>query len=397
MNQQLRVALVTDAVYPGRHGGKESRYYEVARRLGTHADVRVYTIRWWNGSRAHRHDGMNLYAICPPVDLYAGGRRSIWEAVLFALACTRLFLHRFDVLEADHMPYLPLFVLKLVTWVKRKPFVVTWHEVWGPRYWRTYLGWPGVGAWWIERLAMKLPDRIIAASAATKSRLLAILGPGANITAVPNGVDLDRIRAVQPAADRTDIVIVGRLLGHKRVDLLLDAIAILHERGLPVTARIIGDGPEEAALRRHAQRTGIAPAVDFRTDVHAQDDLYALVKAGKVFVFPSEREGFGIAVLEALACELPVVTTTAPHNLAQLLIQHTGHGLVCSPTAEALADAITGILIRGGCDSSDAETAAWIETFSWSATADRIWQVLCADRVSDPHVPIGTPQLDGAA
>ena len=146
MNGRLRVALVTDAIYPGRHGGKESRYYEIARRLGTRADVRVYTMRWWDGSRVRQQDGMQLYAICPQVNLYAGGRRSIWEAVLFALACSRLLLHRFDVIEADHMPYLPLFVLKLITMLKRKPLVVTWHEVWGPQYWRAYLGWAGVAA-----------------------------------------------------------------------------------------------------------------------------------------------------------------------------------------------------------------------------------------------------------
>ena len=70
------------------------------------------------------------------------------------------------------------------------------------------------------------------------------------------------------------------------------------------------------ALHAQAQRLGIEAAIDFRHDVWEQKDVYALMKAARVAVFPTSREGFGIAVLEAIACGLPVVTTSAPDNLA---------------------------------------------------------------------------------
>ena len=122
--------------------------------------------------------------------------------------------------------------------------------------------------------------------------------------------------------------------------MLLDSIALLHASGLFVTCRVIGDGPLREALHAQAQRLGIEAVIDFRHDVWEQKDVYALMKAARVAVFPTTtREGFGIAVLEAIACGLPVVTTSAPDNLAQYLVAQSSSGIVCAPTAEAIADA----------------------------------------------------------
>src|SRR5262249_16114954 len=149
--------------------------------------------------------------------LYARNRRSVAQAVFFALGCLRLLWHRFDVIEADHMPYLQIPVLRMVTWLRRKRLVVTWHEVWGWRYWRQYLGAAGLLAWLLEWGVMRLPDEIVAASPQTRQRLLLFLSSQASITVAPNGVDLDTIRATDPDSAKTDFVIVGRLVAHKRV------------------------------------------------------------------------------------------------------------------------------------------------------------------------------------
>ena len=347
------VAMVTDAVYPYNPGGKEVRYHELTRRLARRADVHVYTMRWWPGPRTRTaEDGaVSFHAISPLYPLYTGGRRSLREAGLFALGTLRLITRRFDILEADHIPYLPVLTLRLVASVRRKPLVVTWHEVWGRAAWREYLGRPlGEAAWFTEWLAMRLPDHIIAASVQTADRLRAIIGTRVPITVAPSGIDLATIRATPPSPApgdaSADLVTVGRLLPHKRIDLLLGALAALREDGRPVTCRVIGDGPGRDALHARACDLGIADAVDFRHDVSTQQELYALVKAARVFVAPSEREGFGIAVLEALACGLPVVTTSAPDNLARHLAARDPASLVCPPTAPAIATAVATVLDR---------------------------------------------------
>ncbi len=372
--QRCVVAMVSDAIYPYHRGGKEVRYHELARRLAEHADVHVYTMHWWKGPSERTEGPVTFHAISGLHGLYTKNRRSVTQALFFAAACFRLLKSKFDVLEADHMPYFPVLALRVVATLKRRPLVVTWHEVWGRSYWRRYLGRAGLAAWMIESLAMRLPDHIIAASPQTAERLRTLGACRGPITEAPNGIDLDAIRSARPDEAATDLVVVGRLMAHKRVDMLLEAVALLHADGVPVTCRVIGDGPERLRLHRHAQTLGIQDAIDFRHDVGEQHHLYALIKAAKVFVFPSAREGFGIAVLEALAAGLPVVTTSAPDNLARHLAARSSGSIICDPSAPALAAAARRAL--AGCGSPSGDGESWLAEYSWETTARRVAEAL---------------------
>jgi glycosyltransferase involved in cell wall biosynthesis len=375
------IALVCDTIYPYSHGGREHRYRQLLPRLAELADVHVYTMHWWNGPRTYSDGGVTYHAIAPLLALYKDGRRSLRQALGFGLACLRLAWHDFDVLEADHIPYLQVLALRIVASLKGRPFIVTWHEVWSRSNWRQYLGWAGLAAWALESLAMQLPDHIIAASPQTAERLRAGLRRGIPITTVPNGIDLEAIRSSHSDADVTDIVAVGRLIDHKRVDMLLDVIAMLKARGMHVTCRVIGDGPERVALQERARMLGISGAVDFRSDVDEQKDLYALLKAARLFVSLSAREGFGIAVLEAIACGVPVLTTSAPDNLAWHLVAQYSQGVVCEPTAEAVAAAIEQVLAQAGhCRADDNSIDSWVADYDWAAMAGRLMGVYAQPR-----------------
>jgi glycosyltransferase involved in cell wall biosynthesis len=377
-DQRPVVAMVTDAIFPYHRGGKEIRYHELSRRLAGCAEIHVYTMHWWHGPRVRTDEAVTFHAISPLLPMYTQNRRSLKQAILFALACGRLMAVRFDVLEADHMPYMQILMLRFVATVKRKRFVVTWHEVWGKSYWRQYLGRAGFVAWFVERMAMRLPDHIIAASPHTAERLCAILGARASVSIAPNGIDLDTVHSSYPDESTTDLVVVSRLIGHKRIDILLDAVALLHAEGVPVTCRVIGDGPQREELRSYAQVKGVEWALDFRHDVREQKEVYALVKAAKVFVFPSAREGFGIAVLEALACGLPVVTTSASDNLAQHLVARSPRGTICDSTAAAIADAVKRLLENGRPPAGDGsgDDDLWLADYDWGAMTDRVIKAL---------------------
>ncbi len=331
-------------------------------------------MRWWDGPRVRKDEAVTVHGISRLHPMYTRNRRSLRQATFFALACMRLLVSRFDVLEADHMPLLQILVLRLVTTVKRKRFVVTWHEVWGRSYWRQYLGRAGFGAWFVEYLAMRLPDHIIAASSHTAERLYARLGARASITIAPNGIDLEAVRDSYPHHLTTDLVVVSRLMPHKRISMLLDAVAFLHTDGVFVTCRVIGDGPEREELRSYARILGIEQAVEFRHDVREQKEVYNLVKAAKVFVLPSAREGFGIAVLEAFACGIPVVTTSAPDNLAQHLVARSPYGVICDSTASAIADAVKLMLANrdSPANKGSGDDDLWLAEYNWDDIADRV-------------------------
>lgn len=368
------VALVSDAIFPYHYGGREIRYHELTRRLAGRAELHLYTMHWWDGPRVRKDEGVTLHGISRLYPMYTRNRRSLRQAIFFSVACMRLLASRFDVLEADHMPLLQILVLRFVATVKHKRFVVTWHEVWGHSYWRQYLGRAGLIAWFVEYLAMRLPDHIIAASSHTAERLFDRLGARASITIAPNGIDLEAVRRTYPHHTGTDLVVVSRLMPHKRISMLLEAVALLHAEGISVTCRVIGDGPERESLQDQARTLGVAGAVEFRHDVREQKEVYELVKAAKVFVLPSAREGFGIAVLEALACGVDVVTTSAPDNLAQHLVARSAHGTICDSTASAIADAVKPLLAARGSsageDSGDADL--WMAEYNWDAMVERV-------------------------
>jgi glycosyltransferase involved in cell wall biosynthesis len=373
-NERRVVALVTDAIFPYHCGGREVRYHELSKRLSGRAELHLYTMRWWDGPRVLKDQSVTFHGISRLHPMYTRNRRSLRQAIFFALACTQLLVARFDVLEADHMPLLQILVLRLVATLRRKRLVVTWHEVWGHSYWRQYLGRFGLIAWFIEYLAMRLPDHIIAASSHTAERLSAQLGTRASITIAPNGIDLEAVHNTYPHHATTDLVVVSRLMPHKRIGMLLEAVASLHAEGQFLTCRVIGDGPEREALRNQARTLGIEQAVEFRHDVREQKEVYELLKAAKVFVSPSAREGFGIAVLEALACGLPVITTSAPDNLAQYLVARSPAGIVCDSSASAIAQAVKALLADGG--SAPGDDLLWLAEYNWDAMADRVVSAL---------------------
>jgi uncharacterized membrane protein len=154
--------------------------------------------------------------------------------------------------------------------------------------------------------------------------------------------------------------------------MLLECVALLAGGEEQITCRIIGDGPERRALIQQAKRLGLEHLVDFRRGVSTAD-LLPLVKAGRVFVFPSEREGFGIAALEAIACGLPVITTSAEHNQARHLVTRSARGVVCEPNAPALAVAVRSALARQGVAGPPRRFEdPWVREYDWETVAAKV-------------------------
>jgi hypothetical protein len=122
--KKLKIAIVSDAIYPYNIGGKEKRIYEFSTRLARRGhQVTIYTMKWWKGNAQQVvHEGVVHAAISPLYPLYAGERRSMHEAIFFALHCFKLLSKQFDILDADHMPHLILFPLKLAV-LKKKNYL----------------------------------------------------------------------------------------------------------------------------------------------------------------------------------------------------------------------------------------------------------------------------------
>jgi glycosyltransferase involved in cell wall biosynthesis len=341
--KRLRVAVVSDALYPWHKGGKEVRYLHLLNHLPDHGmDVVVYSMKWWGDdapSVSTPFGSLAYKALCPRVPMYRGSRRSIFQAVLFALSTLRLLAYAFDAIEADHMPYLQLIPLRIVAWVKRVPLVITWHEVWGKDGWRTYIGRVGFAAALIERVCIHLPDTIVAVSSGTAEKLIVMGASRKKIFVVPNAIDLDQLFATAPNPSAPDLLFVGRLIDHKHADIAIEATRILSSRGLDVHLGVVGAGPEESSLRAQVSQANLEDRITFYLNIDSQLELWSLIRGSRVLLAPSIREGFGILVAESLALGTPVVCALHPENESSKMIR-PGTGSVVAPLdAVALADA----------------------------------------------------------
>jgi glycosyltransferase involved in cell wall biosynthesis len=163
----MKIAFVTDVLYPYVKGGAERRVWEVSRRLAARGySVHVYCMKYWEGADVVVEDGVFLHGVCRPASLYTpSGRRRIREAIYFSLNLfTPLLKGDFDVVDCNQFPFFPLFVAKFCCMLKRKKLVATWHEVWGKKYWADYLGFFGVFGYLIEKTTARLPEQIISVS-----------------------------------------------------------------------------------------------------------------------------------------------------------------------------------------------------------------------------------------
>ena len=345
-NQAPRIAFVSDAVYPFNKGGKERRLWEISRRLQSMGvEVHIYTMKWWVGKRTLDLEGVQLHAICKQRPLYDGERRSIAQALMFGLATLKLLVARFDVIDVDSIPYFPVFAGRIVCGLRRKRMVATWHEVWGKEYWQSYLGRLASISAVTERLAAHMPAKIVAYSQQTANRLVDELGVTAPISTIELGVDLAAIRAEERSILRSDVLFAGRLLTNKNVDLLLRAVALMKEDRPEICCRIIGEGPERSRLESLRIELGLERNVAFH-DFFPDSKIYGLMKSATVLALPSTREGFGLVVLEANSCGLPVVTVDHPDNAARHLITEGQNGFVVKADAASLAEMLSRAIVR---------------------------------------------------
>jgi glycosyltransferase involved in cell wall biosynthesis len=181
--------------------------------------------------------------------------------------------------------------------------------VFTPHAWSWWVGGPGAWAYRLfERQTAGIADAIVAVSrdAAEVGRPV-LRGRSDRMRVIPNGVDVDHFSPYGPAADRAPdlplVVCVGRLTEVKGFDLAIRAVADLAPS---VRLRIVGEGPDEASLRRLAERLGVTDVVElagFRRDPVAE------YRAADIVLVPSRRDAFSLVLLEAMAVGRPIVAT----------------------------------------------------------------------------------------
>lgn len=228
-----------------------------------------------------------------------------------------------------------------------------------------------------ERAAMALARHIIVTGPATAEVVARDFGvPGKCITVALPGTDA-AARAIGSGSTTAHLIAVGSVIPRKGYDVLLTALARLADLDwrLDIAGAITLSPETTTAISALIAEQGLAPRVCLHgaLDATALDAFY---HHADVFVLASHYEGYGMALAEAMARGLPIVTTACGPAAAAMPAQAGLHVSVAS--AEALAEAIRVMVIDHDRrrDFSDGAWAAGRQLPDWSSTAHTIATVL---------------------
>jgi glycosyltransferase involved in cell wall biosynthesis len=132
------------------------------------------------------------------------------------------------------------------------------------------------------------------------------------------------------------VCIVAALRPEKKHVLLLDAVNILNQRGIPVRILIVGDGPERNNIEKHMKQIGIKPNVII---TGFQSDVRPYISLSDIIVMSSNSETFSIAILEAMALGKPIIAPDIG-GIAEQVIHGENGFLFLSGDVEGLANNI---------------------------------------------------------
>jgi glycogen(starch) synthase len=142
------------------------------------------------------------------------------------------------------------------------------------------------------------------------------------IEVIPNGVDTTRYQGPENRNwTFPKMLWVGRLVYQKGLDVLVEALGDL--KSLPWELTLIGDGPIRATLEQQALQKGIADRIFF-TGWLDREEMDRFYHEANLFVFPSRHEGMPNALLEAMACGLPVIASRIAGNEELVIPGETG-------------------------------------------------------------------------
>jgi len=354
-------AVVVNWRDPGHRlaGGSERYAWEVAAALrDAGASVEFLTSRDAGQSAREEVEGVRVRR--------AGGRLTVypWTLLLMLLRRGRTDL----VFDAENgIPSFAPLVLR-----RRTPVVLVMHHVHLDQFGVHFPELAAVVGRLLERRLMPLVygrRQVQAVSESTRQEMVRRLGWSGPIEVVFNGTDLPARAGSVPEPRR--VAVLGRLVAHKRVELVVEAVAVLRDRGEPIVVDIIGRGPREEALRALVAARGLTGLVHLHGFVDEQTKARLLARA-EVHVCASEGEGWGLVVLEAAGAGVPTVAYDVPGLRESVLAGRTGWLL---EPEEGLADGIARALAElgapGHAEAVRAGCRAWAEQFAWDEMRQR--------------------------
>lgn len=230
------------------------------------------------------------------------------------------------------------FVALLGQWIHHKPIVLTVRGS-DLNLFRGKLFTP------VFRYIFRRVAAITTVSKILREKVLALGIAPEKVHLIPNGVDCFTFRPLprnevrrklQLPSERIIVLWIGRFVAIKGVEFLIQAIPEVMSSKPNVLFVLVGTGELENALKAHVHQMGLSDAVMFAGKI-VQDQIPLWLNAADILVLPSLNEGRPNVILEAMACEIPVVAT-AVGGIPEIVHDHQNGFLVAPKDSVALAE-----------------------------------------------------------
>ena len=358
-------------------GGAEVHLHQIFRRLVAWGhSVTLLCSAWPGCERRAALDGIEVHRV--------GGRYTLSVAAPVYFR-RRLRAERFDVVVEDlnKVPFFSPF------WGVGAPVTLIVHHLFGTAAFQE-ASFPVAAATWLLELPVARVFRSVPTAAVSDSTAEDLVRrgiPRSGIEIIPNGVDLEVLSplAREERFSEATLLYLGRLKRYKRVDLLLQAVAVLVRRGTSCRLLVAGRGDDQPRLEVLRESLGLREHVEFLgfvSEVQKRD----LLRKSWIHLLTSVKEGWGISNLEAAACGTPTIASDVPglrdsvvHGRTGFLVPHGDVEILSRRIEELLGDEEERTRLGVGARS-------FAEGFSWDASA-RAMEEFLSNRLVDAPSP----------
>lgn len=351
-----RICFLT-AAFPPVEGGQEIHAYELSETLvGMGLELFVVTRKTNPRSAACERVGeVEVIRLPPSGDSKGTGWRAVAPVLLFMLRALWLLIkrvRRYDIVMVSGFNLLPTIAVLLSIFANKKSLV----RIESPIELREAISGESLGkmklshdsplvkaARWLRGIVTKRGDCFVAISAEIRRALIDMGVEPHKIASIPNGIDTHKFRPVAGdiktairqrlslPLDKTIFIFTGRLAVSKGVLLLIEVWKDLARKYGDIHLVLVGTGKDsfdrcDHELGEYVKLNSLQQSVTLTGKV---DNVQEYLQASDIFVFPSDYEGFGLSILEALACGLAVVTTRV--GVAPEVIRNHENGILIDP------------------------------------------------------------------
>lgn len=371
-------------------GGAEVHLHEILKRLARKGhDVTLVSSKYKGCKNQEIIDGVRVIRI---------GNKFLFNYVFFLHYITKFHNREFDII-IDDISKIPLCI---PFYARKKPVIAIIHHIHGKTLFRELPLIMALYVYLAERLLIPMfykKTKIIAVSESTKNELIRLGISPKNIRVIYNGVD-SRL-ASSNSRNKSDVPLIlyfGRVKRYKRIDHLIRAFKLVKERIPEAQLVIAGKGDYYGELITLSKKLGLSDSIRFLGEVSEEEKVGLLQKAW-VYVTTSEKEGWGITVIEANACGTPTIAYNVPGLRDS--VKHGYNGLLVEDgNVKALAETIVSLLKDDNLREKLRKNAIeWAKRFNWDKSAEEFEREIkkIAQQKQRPHPKLLATQIKAIA